>query len=163
MTYSEDFNKAFHIVMMAEGGYVNDPHDPGGQTRFGVSKRAYPDLDIRNLTWEQAREIYHRDYWKRIRGDSLPWPLNVILFDAAVNQGVYTAVTMLQRTVGVTNDGIVGPRTLRAVNSHAREGTSNVCVNFLTKRALRYTRTKGFDRYGGGWFRRLFKLASLVL
>jgi lysozyme family protein len=86
----ENFDRAFSFVCSPsiEGGYVNDPADPGGETKFGISKRSYPDLEIRNLTAEQAKEIYRRDYWEKAGCNGLPWPLDVITFDCAVNQGV---------------------------------------------------------------------------
>jgi lysozyme family protein len=89
-----DFERAFKFAISAEGGYVNDPDDPGGETKFGISKRAYPSVDIAALTAEQAKEIYRRDYWERAGCDALKWPLNILVFDAAVNQGVSFAREM---------------------------------------------------------------------
>lgn len=74
-----------------EGGYTNDPDDPGGETKWGISKRAYPDLDIANLTLEDAIEIYRKDYWNPCNCDNLDWPLACAVFDTAVNCGVKRA------------------------------------------------------------------------
>lgn len=81
------FQQAFQIVIGHEGGYVNDPVDPGGETKYGISKRSYPDVDIPNLTLEKAQAIYERDYWLKCGCDKLPHPMNIIIFDSAVNHG----------------------------------------------------------------------------
>ena len=154
-----DFQKAFGQLIGAEGGYVNDPRDPGGETKFGVTKRDFPDLDIKNLTVEQAQGIYLTKYWAPARCDDLPWPLSALVFDAAVNQGVDAAAKLLQKTVGVAQDGAIGNNTLAAIRRMAHD---ELCALYLADRALRYTGTRNFDVYGRGWFKRLFKLAMEV-
>lgn len=152
-----DFNSAFDFVLGREGGYVNDPHDPGGETNFGITKRDYPDLDIKNLSIKKAREIYKRDYWDKVKSEKLPLPLRLSVFDAAVNQGPGTAIKLLQRSLKVKADGKFGPITMNAIRSTK---TSNLKANFLAERALRYVETRNFDRYGRGWFRRLFHVST---
>ena len=83
----KSFDKAIDFVLSIEGGYVNDPKDPGGETKYGISKRAYPDVDIARLTESEAKEIYKRDYWQAIGCDSFSFPLDIIVFDTAVNMG----------------------------------------------------------------------------
>lgn len=86
-----DINKArisFGFVLDHEGGYSNDPTDPGGETKYGISKRAHPNLDIKNLTPEQALDIYLKEYWEPIGGDNLPIPYCVAAMDSAINHGV---------------------------------------------------------------------------
>lgn len=151
-----DFEHAFAVVVSAEGGYVNDPDDPGGETKFGISKRSYPDVDIRNLTIAQAKEIYRRDFWDRCQCDLLPKPMNLLVFDAAVNQGVDTAIKLLQKAVGVAQDGKLGQATLAAVSNRRAE----LPALFLTERAMRYMGTRHFDKYGRGWLKRLFVLTG---
>lgn len=92
----ENFNKAIEFVLKWEGGYSNNPADPGGETKFGISKRAYPNLNIASLTKEQAVAIYRKDYWEKCGCDRLEYPLDVIVFDTAVNCGVQRALTWLQ-------------------------------------------------------------------
>ena len=150
-----DYDQAFSQVISIEGGYSNDPKDPGGETQFGISKRSYPDVDIKALTLDGAKAIYKRDYWDKIKGDQLPYPLNMFMFDAAVNQGVTPAVTLLQKTLGVAQDGIFGVNTVAAAN---RIGHDALAL-YLADRALRYTGTKNFDLYGRGWLKRLFVVA----
>src|SRR4030042_2435969 len=93
-----DFEKAFEIVIGLEGGYSDNPADPGGETKYGISKRAFPDLDIKNRTLEQAKEIYLVEYWAKSCCDDLVSPLNIYLFDAAVNIGVGTARALLAKS-----------------------------------------------------------------
>jgi hypothetical protein len=86
-----NWDKAIEFVLQEEGGYVNDPADPGGETNYGISKRAYPDVDIRSLTRNAAIEIYKKDYWEKAGCDSLPSPIDICVFDTAVNMGVAVA------------------------------------------------------------------------
>lgn len=112
-----DFEHAFELLIGHEGGYVNHPDDPGGETKFGISKRSYPREDIAGMTLERAREIYRRDYWGPAGCDAVPAGVRFDLFDTAVNSGPKTAVKLLQRAVGEVDDGLLGPRTLTALGS----------------------------------------------
>jgi len=150
-----DFEKAFTLVIGAEGGYSNDPKDPGGETKYGITKRDHPDVDIANLTVAGAQAIYQAQYWEPARCDDLPWPVNAMVFDCAVNQGVGTAVKLLQKTLGTVQDGVIGQNTLVAIKRAAQD---ELCALYLADRALRYTGTRNFDTYGRGWLKRLFAL-----
>lgn len=151
-----NFDKAFELVVGVEGGYVNDPRDPGGRTIYGITERDHPDLwRAGPPTLEQAKARYKRDYWDDVRGDELPWPLSLFVFDAAVNQGADAAVRVLQKTLGLVIDGKLGPKTLAAAQRASRDQQAL----YLADRALRYTGTRNFDRFGRGWFKRLFLLA----
>lgn len=92
----ENFNKAIQFVLKWEGGYSNNPVDPGGETNFGISKRAYPYLNIASLTKEQAIAIYKKDYWEKCGCDRLEYPMDIVVFDTAVNCGVQRALTWYQ-------------------------------------------------------------------
>lgn len=105
---------ALAFTLGEEGGYVNDPRDPGGETNFGISKRAYPAEDIASLTKERAQSLMVRDYWNPCRCAHLPQKLATAVFDFAVNSGVSRAVKELQKVLGVGVDGIVGPATIAA-------------------------------------------------
>lgn len=83
----DNFHKAVGFVLDREGGYTYDPDDPGGETNWGISKVAHPRVDIKNLTREGAIAIYRESYWLAMGCDFLPWPLDVVIFDTAVNQG----------------------------------------------------------------------------
>lgn len=150
-----NFDRAFEHVVGVEGGYVNDPRDPGGETRYGISKRAYPNEDIRNLTLDRAKQIYWRDYWDACKCDSIPSPLNLYVFDAAVNQGISVAIRVLQGVLGLTQDGIIGPKTIAAASV---AGSEKVAL-YLADRAMRYAKTANFDTYGRGWMKRMFLMA----
>jgi len=149
------FLQAFAFVLNAEGGgtITDDPEDPGGLTRWGISKRSHPDLDIANLTLEHARDIYREEYWQRCRCDEFPPPLGMALFDAAVNQGPIRAIRLLQRALRVEEDGVIGPDTLAAANSVI---TDDLLIQFLSYRASAYAVLN--PRFHRGWFARLFRL-----
>jgi lysozyme family protein len=95
----ENFQKSLDFVLRWEGEYSFDPADPGGETHWGISKRAYPAMDIKNLTRTQAQEIYFHDYWLRAGCDDLPWPMDIIVFDTAVNMGIPRAKTLFQDSI----------------------------------------------------------------
>ena len=154
----QNFETAFQLIIEAEGGYVNDPSDPGGETKYGISKRQYPDEDIPNMTLERAKELYRRDYWTPCKCDEMPYPLDILLFDAAVNQGCDAAKKMLQKSLNVAQDGILGLDTM----SKARYAKLDACARFLATRGVRYTGTRGADRYMLGWFSRMFKIALRI-
>lgn len=149
------FDTAFEIVVGHEGGYVDDPQDPGGETKYGISKRAHPTVDIANLTLEQAKEIYAADYWLPCKCDSLPWPLCLYVFDGAVNQGVGGTKKLLQKALDCKQDGILGKRTLAA----AERASDWHMDRFMAYRAMRYFGTRNFDRYGDGWLIRTYAVA----
>jgi lysozyme family protein len=112
------FERCIPIILRHEGGYVNHPNDPGGETKYGISKRAFPDENIKNLTVDRAKEIYKEYYWDSmgVEGiDNIQLALHV--FDHGVNAGPKTSIRMLQRLAGVNDDGVIGPVTLEAVNS----------------------------------------------
>ncbi len=114
--YTPDFLEAIRVVLLDEGGYGNDPNDPGGETNWGIDKRTYPDLDIKNLTRDEAIEIYYNDWWQKYRLDLLPNKVRGKIFNVGVNTGMRQAVKFLQRAVNVNDDGIIGPVTLAAAN-----------------------------------------------
>lgn len=144
------FDQAFDRLMMFEGGYSNDSRDAGGETKFGISKAAYPDVDIANLTKEEARHLYFRDYWAPLQLDQLPESVRYPLFDFAVNSGKVQAVKTLQQTLDLTDDGILGPRTIRAASE-----CKNLLAKFLSNRLLFLCNIKSFDTFGRGWTRRV--------
>ena len=150
------FNTAFAVVVGLEGGYVNDPRDPGGETKYGISKRAHPTLDIFNLTLEAAKETYLNQYWLPAHCDDLPWPLCLLVFDGAVNQGTDATIKLLQKASNTVQDGILGKNTLIAIG---RSVQKDLCARFMAHRAKRYIGTRNFDTYGDGWFYRLFCVA----
>lgn len=146
------WNKAFGLLIENEGGYVNDFHDRGGETKYGISKRAYPDVDIQALTLWQAKEIYHRDYWNRCKCDVLPDYLSVAVFDYAVNSGVKQAVKDLQRALNIPADGVVGNQTIGASNT---QPPHKVLQEYMDRRLKLMQSLKGWKYYGNGWLNRI--------
>lgn len=153
------FEQALAFVLEHEGGYVDDPRDPGRETNYGISKRAYPNEDIENLTIERASEIYQADYWHKSHCDELPEPLALAVFDTAVNMGVGVAAQLMQRALRVSVDGIVGPKTLAA----AKEADpAQVVQEFLSWRLRRYSGLYGSPTYMCGWSRRVLALQACI-
>lgn len=147
-----DFNTAFDRLLGHEGGYVNHPNDPGGETNWGISKRSYPQLNIKTLTREQARTIYRKDFWDRVHGDKLHDGVAFQVFDIAVNSGIETAVRMLQRALDVADDGHFGPVSLKAAKAMSE---SDQIMHINAERIEFYTRLKTWSDFGRGWARRV--------
>jgi lysozyme family protein len=158
-----NFKKALDIVLAFEGGHVDDSFDPGGETKYGISRRAYPDLDIAGLTKKKAGEIYRADYWDACQCDDLPRGVDLVVFDAAVNQGPGFARRTLQRASGVTVDGIIGPQTLAAASPSKPGEITALACEVAAIRGQRYGKTRNFDRFGYGWMRRLMHVTGLAV
>ena len=117
-------------------GYVNHKLDPGGETKFGISKRSYPNLDIRSLTLEQAKEIYYNDYWLKARCDKISdisQCIAIAHFDWVVNSGLRTPSKKLQEVVGATADGVIGPKTLEALKQAINRSSENEVLHLYLK------------------------------
>lgn len=161
------FDRALAHVLEMEGGYSDDPHDPGGPTNRGITlgvfaawrkrtvtkaSRAGLLRDLKAIDAATVREIYRRRYWDLSHADALPAPLALMHFDAAVNHGVGTAIRFLQEAVGVTADGEIGPETRRAV---AQGPLADTLAAYAAIRARRYRALPHFWRFGRGWLRRV--------
>lgn len=163
-----NFDRIMDFILDEEDGYQVDPEDNGNWTggkkglgelkgtKFGISAASYPRLDIKNLSEQDALEIYRDDYWEPICGDSLPEGIDLMVMDCAVNQGVMVAKRALQEACGVKMDGIIGPVTLRAALG------GNVLSTLGKVRAMRYVGNIKFNRYGDGWMIRLFRCMELA-
>ena len=146
------WDSAINFVLEQEGGYVNNPFDKGKETKYGISKKAYPNEDIKNLTLDRAKEIYYRDYWTRCKCDNLPDALSVAVFDFAVNSGVKTAIKKLQIALGVKADGIIGNQTLGACN---RLPLKKVLEDYINLRLDYLMSLKSWKYFGNGWGKRV--------
>lgn len=146
-----NYETAVDRVLKHEGGYVFNARDPGGETKFGISKRSYPDVDIRALTLDDAKAIYHRDFWLPC-GQGLDNELKYQVFDAAVNHGIGNAVRMLQRAVGVVDDGWWGENSQRAYTNMQK---TDVAMRFLAERLEFMRKLKTFQTFGAGWCGRI--------
>lgn len=163
---SERWVRAIERTLAHEGGYVHDPADPGGETKYGISRRSYPDEDIANLSRMRAVELYRRDFWERHRYGALrDEALALRTFDLAVNVGPMRANRMLQRAYNrlarpeqggggayLGEDGVIGPETLAAVNSHRHPAALVMALKI--EAGIYYA---GIDkpRFLAGWLTRL--------
>lgn len=159
-----DFDTAFERLIGHEGEFQKDPKDHGNWTggepgkgqlvgsKFGVSAASYPGEDIENLTLERAKEIYLRDYWGPAGCDAVPHGIKFDLFDMAVNSGKGNAVRCLQRACGEAQDGILGPRTLAAVQSMP---AARLAARFNGARLLFMAEATTWPAHGRGWARRV--------
>jgi lysozyme family protein len=144
------------IIEHIEKGYVNNPNDPGGETKFGISKRAYPDVDIKNLSMEDALSIYRSDYWLKASVSLVPSRCMLLHMDSAIHHGPTRAIKLLQESVGATQDGIIGRQTLDAAHNLMGE---DLLISYFARRAIFLSGLKGFKHFSMGWMRRLFLLA----
>lgn len=153
-----NFDQAFDLLIGNEGGYSNNSKDPGGETNWGISKRSYPDLDIANLTRDQAKAIYLRDFWVQSGAEQLP-AVGFDLFDMAVNSGAARAVRTLQDAVGTPMDGVLGPRTIAAAS--ALDPTI-LRIRFNACRLIFMTHLPNWPDSGKGWARRIAADLKLI-
>ena len=155
-----NWHKSLEVILHHEGGYVNHPKDPGGETNMGVTKRVYEEFggtkDMKELTHEYVNPIYKQNYWDRVKGDDLPEGLDLCIFDFAVNAGPGRAAKFIQRLVKTTVDGGIGPNTLKCINDHVEEyGLSTTIDQYQSERHNYYQSLSTFETFGRGWTRRV--------
>lgn len=146
MQMVDNFKKSLKFTLKWEGGYINDPSDPGGETKWGISKKAYPDLDIASLSADQAAAIYAKDYWDKCGCDNLAYPLCTVVFDAAVNTGVSRAMGWLRKA-----DGLSTGNASYAILEQRREYYIDLC-----------NKNTNLIRFAKGWWARNGDLRKLV-
>lgn len=146
-----NFDLAFERLMGHEGRYSFNPKDPGGETNWGISKRSYPNLDIRNLTEDEAKAIYKKDFWDAMRIEKLPPLIQFDVFDTSVNAGREKASQLLQRAVGVVEDGLLGMASMEAINSME---PAHLLARFNAHRLIHMCSLDTFSTFGRGWTRR---------
>ena len=155
-----NFDDIIEVVLHHEGGYVNDPDDPGGEPNFGIAKRSHPDVDIANLTKDGAKEIYKEHYWDRNKVEDLPEDLRHIYFDMCVNQGRGRAVKIMQRAANAKGadlvvDGGMGPKTIAAMSGVELQRVRAYRVKYY---ADLVTRKPDLEKFYFGWFRRALEV-----
>jgi len=155
----QNFDKCLEMLLAHEGGFVNHPEDPGGITNLGVTKKVYDEWtgresteqEMRDLTPEDVAPIYKKNYWDRVKGDSLPSGLDWACFDWAVNSGSGRPAKAVQRAVGATADGAIGPATLGLI----MEKDPKFIIEYVHDvRQDFYKSLKTFETFGRGWTRR---------
>jgi lysozyme family protein len=147
-----NFDTAIERILGHEGGYTPGVGDPGGETNWGISKRSYPNVDIRNLSRNGAKAIYFSDFWQRIHADEMYDGVAYQGLDFAVNSGIETSVRKLQKAVGAADDGWWGPETKCKI---AAMSESDVIMNFAAERLEFFASLSTFARFGVGWTRRV--------
>lgn len=159
-----NFEKAFERLIGHEGGYSTDQNDPGNWTggkvgigvfkgtKYGIAANTYPNLDIKKLTIDQAKSIYKKDWWDKLGADQLHPAIVYQLWDFAVNAGKSRAVKELQQAIGVTDDGIIGPKTIAAVKA---KDVNDILLLLASERLKFYTSLSTWGTYGKGWTNRV--------
>ena len=165
---AENYVTCLEMILHHEGGYVNHPKDPGGETNLGVTKRVYEDFggtkDMKDLVREDVEPIYKKNYWDRMKCDDVPAGLDLCLFDFGVNAGTGRSAKYLQRMIGTVADGGIGPNTLRALGNYIEEvGTEGAIKNFQSTRQEYYESLSTFETFGRGWTRRVDETTQAAL
>jgi lysozyme family protein len=161
----ENFPAALQALLKHEGGYVNHPSDPGGMTNLGVTKRVWEEWvghevdekQMRALTPELVAPLYKKKYWDKVCGDELPTGLDLAVFDLAVNSGPGRAAKMLQKVLGVTQDGAIGPQTIaKALNIDS----SKLIADYNAERLAFLMALPTWGTFGKGWGRRVAEVTE---
>ena len=163
-----NYDECLKTILHHEGGYVNHPKDPGGETNLGVTKRVYQEhggtKDMKDLLVEDVAPIYKKGYWDKIKGDDLPGGLDLCVFDFGVNAGPGRAAKFLQQMIGTTVDGGIGPNTLAKVEEYVREnGEHETVKKYQEMRQKYYEQLSTFATFGRGWTRRVEETTKLAL
>jgi len=163
-----NYQKCLETILHHEGGYVNHPKDPGGETNLGVTKRVYEewggDKDMQDLLVEDVAPIYKKNYWDKVKGDDLPGGLDLCVFDFGVNAGPGRAAKYLQTMIGTVADGGIGPNTLKKVDEYVAENGIGASVKEYQKRRQEYYESLStFATFGKGWTRRVVETTELAL
>ena len=165
---NSNYNACLEIILHHEGGYVNHPKDPGGETNLGVTKRVYEEWggkkNMKDLTVDDVAPIYEKNYWGRCKCDDLPAGLDLCVFDFGVNAGTGRAAKYLQNMAGATADGAIGPNTIKKVNEYIEEhGIEYAVKKYQAKRQGYYEKLKTFETFGRGWTRRVTETTESAL
>jgi lysozyme family protein len=163
-----DWDACLAFVFDAEGGYTDDPADPGGATNFGITLatlsawrgKTVDKDDVRTLGQDEAGAIYRANYWNATRCSDLPVGVDMMVFDAAVNTGNGRAARMLQQVVGAAQDGSIGPQTLKSVSAMPADEVVGALAQLRT---VFYHGLPGFPRFGGGWLARVNRAQQAAL
>lgn len=160
------FDQSLPLVLKNEGGYVNNPKDPGGETNKGITKAVYdawrrkkgqPVQSVRLISDAEVHDIYKANYWDAVKGDNLPEGVNYVVFDGAVNSGPGQSVKWLQRALGVTDDGLIGPKTIAAANAFPDK---KKLVDAICAQRLKFLQSLStWSTFGRGWADRVNRVA----
>ena len=155
---TSNFKECLDLVLKSEGGWVNHPQDPGGETNLGVTKRVWeeyvghPVKTIKNLTKDDVAPLYEQKYWRPCYCEVLPRGLDFVVFSMGVNAGPGRSVKLLQQSIGCVPDGIIGPRTRELISS---SNGATLIAKFSETRRQYYASLKLFPVFGKGWLNRV--------
>lgn len=161
---ANNFNSCLSVILHHEGGFVNHPKDPGGMTNLGVTKKVYEEWIghkvseqiMRKLTPPLVAPLYRKKYWDVLKCESIPRGLDLCVFDFGVNAGTNRSARYLQRLIGVSEDGLIGPKTLIALTKKAAsDGVGSLIDEFQDARRGYYRKLNTFPTFGRGWLRRV--------
>lgn len=164
----ESYPACLNFTLKYEGSYVNHPTDPGGPTNFGITQnvlagwrgRPVSSTDVKNMTRQEAAEIYKANYWAAVRGDDLPAGVDLVVWDYGVNSGPSRGIKALQKALGVNVDGFIGAATLDA----ARKADPDKTVRAVIAERQRFIRgLKTYSTFGKGWEKRIDACRALAL
>lgn len=163
-----NFEQSLALVLKHEGGWVDHPRDPGGETNMGVTKKVWEEWTgkpvapggMKALTVADVTPLYRQKYWDAIKGDDLPDGVDYALFDFAVNSGPVRAIRMVQEIVGVTADGVIGPKTLAAID---RQDPRDLAAKICDKRLEFLRGTKNWPTFGRGWTPRIADVKKMAV
>ena len=164
----DNFAKSLELVLRSEGGYVNNPKDPGGETMRGVTKAAWSTWlkrtimpgEMAKLTVADITPFYKALYWDKAYCNQLPAGVDYMAFDAAVNMGVGQSIRLLQRSLGCVADGVIGPNTMKAINE---ADTKTLIDKFSAQKEMFYRSLGTFATFGRGWMRRIEEVKQAAL
>jgi len=153
-----NFKECLDLVLKSEGGWVNNPKDPGGETNLGVTKVVWeewvghPVETMKNLTKDQVAPLYEQKYWRPCYGEVLPRGLDFVVFSMGVNAGPGRSVKLLQSAIGCVSDGIIGSRTRELISA---SNSATLINKFSESRRDYYRSLKTFPIFGKGWLARV--------
>lgn len=153
-----NFKKCLDLVLKSEGGWVNHPSDPGGETNLGVTKRVWeeyvghPVESLKKLTKEDVAPLYEQKYWRPCYGEVLPRGLDFVVFSMGINAGPGRSIKLLQSSVGCVPDGVIGPRTRELISD---SNCATLIAKFSETRRHYYESLKTFPIFGKGWLARV--------
>jgi lysozyme family protein len=161
----ENFEEALKAILKHEGGYVHHPRDPGGMTNLGVTKKVWEEWvghpvgekEMRALTPDTVAPMYKKKYWDAVKADELPTGLDYLMFDFAINAGPGRAAKTMQKAIGTTPDGAIGPKTMAALKA---ADPADLIAKFSMEKELFYKALPTFATFGKGWLRRVDEAKS---
>ena len=170
---NREYQECLEMILHHEGGYVNHPDDPGGETNLGVTKKVYDAYckknglrpkSMRDLEVTDVAPIYKTEYWDRVKGDSLHPALALCIFDFGVNAGTGLAVKYIQKIVGTTGDGVIGLNSLYMIDAYVeKHGIDKTVIIYQADRQKYYEKLKHFKTFGRGWTRRVNETTEAAL